>query len=84
MHRSRQVSLLLAVLVVTLTHYADPRRTKPEPLPWERLGTQVATLALTVLARRYPARRPQLLLAAAVVGSGVGLLGQRRRRREGV
>ncbi len=37
MHRSRQVSLLLAVLVVTLTHYADPRRT--EPLPWERLGT---------------------------------------------
>jgi len=79
MHWSRWVSLVLAVLVVTLTHDADPRRA--EPLPWERLGAQVVIIALTLLTRRYPARRPYLMLAATIVGGGFGLLGQRRRLR---
>lgn len=79
MHWSRRVSLLLAALAVTLTHATDPRRDKP--IPWERLSGQIMLIALTLLARRYPARRPHLMLAAAVVGGGVGLLGQRRLRR---
>ncbi len=77
MHWSRGVSLLLSLLSAILAAY--PRRL--EPVLWERLGAQALGIALIVLARRYPARRPQILLGALAVGGATSLMEQGRRRR---